>query len=295
MEDKLFAFNYTRNRDKAIANLISIIDGMLADGELTETEVLYLDTWLLDSEVLQSNKLISLLAGRLRAILSDGIVSNEELNDLKELLPSIQRQLMDMPNVDLYSSESDMHLLSGLCKGLISDKILTDSEIRYLDWWITQNSALKNDYPGKELYTLIKDITADKVITKDESETLHNALKVFTGCDLNSGVVDGLATRLPIDEISTLVFNGKNFCLTGTFVSGVRSILSKKIEDAGGFVQDTITKKMHFLVIGTGSSRDWRYSSHGRKIEKAISYRDNYDVPLKIIGEETLLQFLPSS
>ncbi len=295
MEDKLFAFNYARNRDKAIANLISIIDGLLADGELNDSEILYLETWLLDSEILQGNKVVSLLIDRLRDILADGKISADEISDLKEFLPLFQRQLMDMPNVDLYSTESDMHLLSGLCKGLIADKYLSESEIRYLDWWITQNAALKNDYPGKELYSLIKEIMADKIITADESAALYNALVLFTGCDLDSGVVDGLATRLPVDQLTDLELQGATFCLTGVFVSGTRAKVSERIVGAGGSVLDNITKKMQYLVIGTGSSRDWMFSSHGRKIEKAINYRDKEGVPLKIIGEETLLEFLPST
>ncbi|EOK6384613.1 NAD-dependent DNA ligase, partial [Escherichia coli] len=50
-----------------------------------------------------------------------------------------------------------------------------------------------------------------------------------------------------------------------------------------------------FLVIGTLSSRDWKFSSHGRKIEKAISYRDDNGAKLKIISEEMLFDALPSS
>ena len=39
MEDALYAFNYTQNRDKLFANLISIIDGIIADGVVREEEV----------------------------------------------------------------------------------------------------------------------------------------------------------------------------------------------------------------------------------------------------------------
>lgn len=41
--------------------------------------------------------------------------------------------------------------------------------------------------------------------------------------------------------------------------------------------------------------RDWKFSSHGRKIEKAISYRDDNGAKLKIISEEMLFDALPSS
>jgi len=295
MEDKLFVFNYKRNRDKLVTNLISIIDGILADGEVNETEVLYLGAWLLEAKMLERNACIKLLKHRIESVLNDGKVTQDELLEIKKLLPKIQSDLMDLPSLDLYSTESDLNLLTGLCKGLISDKSLSDEEIRYLDWWITQNAALKNDYPGKDLYVLIKNILEDGAITSEESETLHSAIVAFTGCDLESGVVDGLSTRLPIDLIESIDFKEKNFCLTGEFFSGKRSVISDRITKMGGKVQDNINKNLDYLIIGMGSSRDWRFASHGRKIEKAIAYRDESLIPIKILGEETLLKHLPAA
>ncbi|UIM99589.1 BRCT domain-containing protein [Yersinia ruckeri] len=295
MKDKLFAFNYTRNRDKLLNNLIGIIDGILADSQVNENEVLYLDTWLLEAQTLEQNKCIKLLKLRLQSVLDRDKVIFEELLEIKKLLPKIQTELMDLPALDLYSTEADLHLLTGLCKGLISDKVLSDKEIRYLDWWITQNLSLINEYPGKILYNLIKEILKDGVITQDESEALYGAIVSFTGCDLNSGFVDGLSTRLPVDQIEKIDLLGKNFCLTGEFFTGKRCVVSKLIEQSGGVIQDGVSKKLDYLIVGMGSSRNWKYSSHGRKIEKAMSYRDEDSLPIKIVGEETLIKFLPTT
>ncbi|BEN40808.1 BRCT domain-containing protein [Serratia marcescens] len=293
MEDKLYVFNYTQNRDKLFANLISIIDGIVADGIVKDEEILYLDTWLLEAEQIIRNGVIKSLSARVAAILADGVVTSEEREELKHQLYGIQKEILDIPDVDFYSVESDLHLLNGLCKGLISDRDLSEHEIKYLDWWLTQNGALKNNYPGRELYTLVKDILSDGVITPEESATLHKALVDFTGCDLESGVVDGLATRLPVDTDFSPDINGKVFCLTGVFMAGKRSIVEERVKAAGGHVIGNITKKLDYLVIGTLSSRDWKFSSHGRKIEKAISYRDEEGAKLKIISEENLFDLLP--
>ncbi|UYU03032.1 BRCT domain-containing protein [Serratia marcescens] len=293
MEDKLYVFNYTQNRDKLFANLISIIDGIVADGIVKDEEILYLDTWLLEAEQIIRNGVIKSLSARVAAILADGVVTSEEREELKHQLYGIQKEILDIPDVDFYSVESDLHLLNGLCKGLISDKDLSEHEIKYLDWWLTQNGALKNNYPGRELYALVKDILSDGVITPEESATLHKALVDFTGCDLESGVVDGLATRLPVDTDFSPEINGKVFCLTGVFMVGKRSIVEERVKAAGGHIIGNITKKLDYLVIGTLSSRDWKFSSHGRKIEKAISYRDEEGAKLKIISEENLFDLLP--
>ncbi|HGE8298872.1 TPA: BRCT domain-containing protein [Serratia marcescens] len=293
MEDKLYVFNYTQNRDKLFANLISIIDGIVADGIVKDEEILYLDTWLLEAEQIIRNGVIKSLSARVAAILADGVVTSEEREELKHQLYGIQKEILDIPDVDFYSVESDLHLLNGLCKGLISDRDLSEHEIKYLDWWLTQNGALKNNYPGRELYALVKDILSDGVITPEESATLHKALVDFTGCDLESGVVDGLATRLPVDTDFSPEIDGKVFCLTGVFMAGKRSIVEERVKAAGGHVIVNITKKLDYLVIGTLSSRDWKFSSHGRKIEKAISYRDEEGAKLKIISEENLFDLLP--
>lgn len=293
MEDKLYVFNYTRNRDKLFNNLISIIDGILSDGVVRDSEILYLDTWLLEAGEIIQNGVIKGLSSRISKILADGIITDAERQELKSHLIDIQRDILDIPEIDFFSTESDLHLLSGLCKGLISDKKLADEEIRYLDWWLTQNGMLKNNYPGKELYTLVKDILKDGKITAEESQILHKALVDFTGCDLESGVVDGLSTRLPVDSDTDIKLEGQVFCLTGVFLAGKRSHVEDIVKRSSGLISDSVTKKIDYLVIGTLSSRDWRFSSHGRKIEKAITYRDNDGVDLKIISEEMLFDALP--
>ena len=70
-------------------------------------------------------------------------------------------------------------------------------------------------------------------------------------------------------------------------------MVEERIKSAGGKISNGITQKLDFLVVGTLSSRDWKFSSHGRKIEKAVSYRDDNGAKLKIISEEMLFGVLP--
>ncbi|WP_318826010.1 BRCT domain-containing protein [Providencia sp. PROV252] len=289
------AFNYKQNRDKLFANLISIIDGVLSDNELSDSEILYITTWLSDSEQISDNPFVVLLQERIARVLEDGIITADEREELKNTLLEVQRSIIDMPNIDLYSKESDINLLNGLCKGIIADRQLGFDEINYLDWWLTQNGMLKRNYPGKHLYELIKTIKEDGIIDKNESEILYKALVDFSGTDLDSGVVDGLSCHLPCDDIDNFDISGVSICLTGNFLTGKRSLVSKMIEDAGGKVIDRVTQSADYLVIGALSSRDWRYSSHGRKIEKAIEDRDSGKSSIKITTEDILMKFLPAS
>lgn len=289
------AFNYKRNRDKLFANLISIIDGVLSDNELSDSEILYLTTWLSDSEQIGNNAFVMLLQERISRALEDGVITEEERKNLKQTLLDVQRSIMDMPNIDLYSKESDINLLNGLCKGIVADRQLGIEEINYLDWWLTQNGMLKNNYPGKHLYELVKTIKEDGVIDQGESDLLYKALVDFSGTDLDSGVVDGISSQLPCDAIDSLNITGATVCLTGNFITGKRSLISKMIEEAGGKVIDRVTQSANYLVIGALSSRDWRYSSHGRKIEKAIEDRDSGKSIVKITTEDILIKSLPTT
>ncbi|VTN08209.1 Uncharacterised protein [Raoultella terrigena] len=84
MEDKLYVFNYKQNRDKLFTNLISIIDGVLADGIIKDSEVLYLDTWLLEANQIINNGVIKGLSARVSDILYDGKVTSEENTNLRK-------------------------------------------------------------------------------------------------------------------------------------------------------------------------------------------------------------------
>ena len=58
----------------------------------------------------------------------------------------------------------------------------------------------------------------------------------------------------------------------------------------GAETNSSVNKSVDYLVIGTLASRDWLYTSHGRKIEKALLIkREGCDI--KVITERTLLKY----
>lgn len=282
------AFNYSKNRDKAIANLINIIEGMTCDGKVSEKEMLFLDTWLLESEILSQNYYVNCIREKISDILSDGVVEQFELCELKELLLEMQRGLMDTPNIDLYSTDSDKHLLEGLCKGVASDYYLSDKEINYLNWFLSSNIALKRNYPGKHLYSLVQAILSDGVITEDERTLLLQEITALTGSNISEGIVDGYSTTSPVDIIDIDEFypEDSKVCLTGKFLCGSRRQCEADLIKLGCKISDRVTQDLDYLIIGALSSKDWKFQSFGRKIEQAIDYRDNKGIPLKILSEE---------
>ena len=58
----------------------------------------------------------------------------------------------------------------------------------------------------------------------------------------------------------------------------------------GAQTNSSINKSVNYLVIGTLASRDWLYTSHGSKIEKALLLKRGGS-EIKVIAELRLLKY----
>ena len=68
-------------------------------------------------------------------------------------------------------------------------------------------------------------------------------------------------------------------------------IPSAKISLLGMEGGTRITKKLNYLIIGAYATDAWIHSSYGRRIEKALRYRDK-GVPISIVSEERWGKFV---
>jgi len=182
--------------------------------------------------------------------------------------------------------------LLGICSGLLADGHLSDEEIRFLDTWLADNGDIAYSWPGEVIVKRIRDVLADGVVTEDERDYLKSTLSDLIGGTLEeSGATSGVSTRLPIDEVEEILIEGNSFCFTGSFLYGTRNACHKAIEERGGTASGSVKVSLNYLVIGTLASREWAHTSHGRKIEKAIDYK-NKGRQISIISEEQWVTFL---
>ena len=132
----------------------------------------------------------------------------------------------------------------------------------------------------------------DGVLDEDEGRELRDALMGWTGV----GGLDGEASKsalLPLDpEPRTVHIAGSVFVFTGTGVFGVRKMMHAATTQAGGTVQSNITMQTNFVVLGTYVTPAWIHESFGRKIEKAMEYRDRKGTGLRIVHEEDWMHAL---
>lgn len=91
MTDSARAGQYLGQRinEKQTHELIGIARGMLADGHLNDAEIDFIHRWLVANESARSNPLLSLLLQRLEEAMADGVISDDERNDLDSTLRAL--------------------------------------------------------------------------------------------------------------------------------------------------------------------------------------------------------------
>ncbi|MCU7844678.1 MAG: BRCT domain-containing protein [Candidatus Thiodiazotropha sp. (ex Monitilora ramsayi)] len=174
--------------------------------------------------------------------------------------------------------------LIGLSKGLVADGKVDQSEAEFLQTWLIQNSQASDNPIILNLLAKVDAMLADGFLDSEESLELLGLLHRFTGEPSIPGELAKTST-LPVDDpLPDVAFEGRLFLFTGTCAYGTRKQCQKAVESLGGVNAKGVTQKLDYLVLGTYVTDSWAHESYGRKIEKAMEYR-NAGVPLSIITE----------
>ena len=176
--------------------------------------------------------------------------------------------------------------LLGMGRGLIADGKVNQDEAEALLAFLEAQADLPQEPLALELREQVRGMLADGVLDEEESARLYGTLGELVGGEQALGECLR-ATTLPLDKPAPAVeFAGRKFCLTGNF-SGDRKECEADIEAKGGTVQNYVSGKTDYLVIGEYASPAWKQSSYGGKIEKAVELKAA-GKSVKIISEETL-------
>ena len=273
-------FNFRRNREKAAFALRGLLQGVVADKKLGSQELLFLDAWLRSQQRLDSGDVVDLL-DLISDILADGVVTADELDELQELINDI----IKYGEASSIEVEASINELLGLLSGIVADGEVTKSELHSLKDWLEKNDQIADHWPANEITNRIRQVLADGIITPDELEDLRDTLKHICGHEFDeSGSADGGVAEVFSDDPADFDHDGQTMCFTGKFVCGTRSAVENVAKERGANIVKNVTKKTNVLVIGTIASRDWRFTSHGRKIEKALSLQRD-EVPIVILSE----------
>lgn len=196
--------------------------------------------------------------------------------------------------MDIYSRFNSKNIkdrqtdtLIGLSKGLVADGKVNQAEAEFLLSWLIQNNQVSDSPIIENLLIKVHSMLEDDFLDDDESAELLSILKLISGDASEIGELSK-TSHLPIDSPEPAIdFNNKTFMFTGTCAFGTRKQCKQAIEDLGGINSKgkDITKSLNYLVLGKYVTDSWAHESFGRKIEKAMEYRDK-GVPIVIITEE---------
>jgi len=78
-----------RNLTRAVQSLLGICTGLIADSQLTDVEIRFLDAWLRDHQEVTTVWPGSIIATRVRDVLADGIITEDERAYLLDTLTSV--------------------------------------------------------------------------------------------------------------------------------------------------------------------------------------------------------------
>jgi NAD-dependent DNA ligase len=185
--------------------------------------------------------------------------------------------------------------LIGICAGLVADGHLNDQEIAFLSTWLTTNTELRSTWPGEVVYARVSDALKDGHVSQEEREHLLITLQQLAGGAFSeTGALPDGSSELGFDIPAEIQFASRVFCFTGQFLYGTRSVCEKAVASLSAQYASTVTKQTNYLVVGAMASRDWKNTSHGLKIEKAMNMkRDGCD--LLVISEEIWVNALSNS
>jgi NAD-dependent DNA ligase len=182
--------------------------------------------------------------------------------------------------------------LIGICRGVGADEIVTQKEAEYLIQWLQEHREAADTYPMNILYRRLSEMLSDGILDEEESRELLDIIKQLTGENKLELTGQTASSDLPLDRPAPdVTIAGSNFVFTGVFTIGTRKKCEEIVDSLGGKVQKRVTHATNYLVVGDIGSEHWVHSTHGRKIEKALEYKNAGD-DIAIISENHWIKYI---
>jgi hypothetical protein len=83
------AFGFTHQKEKALNGLRGILAGIVADEEVSEKELLFLDAWLKSQQYLANHDDVVGILQQVGDILQDGVITPEELAGMQSAIAAL--------------------------------------------------------------------------------------------------------------------------------------------------------------------------------------------------------------
>lgn len=269
--------------EKAVNTLIGLVEGIAIDANINDAEVSFLQSWL-DGQRLRAHKHpFNELIPVVESAIADGVLTAEEKADIQWLCNRLTA-------AEYFNrATADMQRLHSLVAGIGADGHISVEEVRGLSAWLQENEHLKTCWPYDEIESLVTTVLADGKIDPKE----HAVLMLFFGefvaildnkTVVNPHVMEGTSLVGLCAVCPEIRFSDSVFCLTGASHKYSRRDFEALISELGGMATGSVSKKVHYLVVGADGNPCWAYACYGRKVERAVELRKEGH-PIVIVHE----------
>ncbi len=246
---------------KDLQDLTGILKGVKSDNVINIEESKSLLNWLKETEYMHHLSPYSEIKILLNSALSLEVFDNEEIEDILWLIGNFLNR--EKPYFDIVTRE--VQELQGIIKGIIIDKHVNEKELNFVRNWIEKKKHLRGIYPFDNLLVFIDNLLEDDVVDEVENEkALEFCNAILTGSPLSK-----IKQESESEKNIEILIQEKTFCITGESIHHPRKIIAQKIELYGGFVANSVTKNLDYLLICDERNSCWAFKNYGRKIEKA--------------------------
>lgn len=260
---------------KAVNTLGGIIEGILLDGEVNAEEVEELRQWALEHEYLVTKEPFREILELVHGALADGTITVEELEDVQWVCNKFKLEGSYYDSIT-----ASLQQLQGLCHGILADGHVNEAELAGLRTWMREHFYLARLYPFDEIHSILHFIMENGRAGDDELLMLKAIFLQYANIrveTVRASLVEEVGHTYQIKGFCAVapevVFEGRRFCFTGESGRATRSQLQSYISQMGGIPQNNVTKDLDFLIVGDAGSEAWAFSCYGRKVEKALEYR----------------------
>lgn len=257
--------------EKVFNTLIGLIEGIVIDAKINDAEMGFLQTWLDAQRARAQKHPFNEIVPLLDQAIADGVLSSGGKDDILWLC----KRLTASEYLD--AATADMQRLQSLVAAISSDGSVSVDELCGLADWLLENEHLKTCWPYDEIESLVSGVLEDGKINPAE----HAMLMAFFGEFVS--VLDNKVVSARSREGATVVglcavcpeirFPDSVFCLTGSSHKYSRQDFAAVIADRGGTAVGSVSKKVHYLVIGADGNPCWAYACYGREVERAVELR----------------------
>lgn len=272
---------------KDLNTLYGLVVGIQADGDINDSEIELLRAWIGSVSTLQTKAPYNKFVAKINAILSDGMVTTEEAEDLIWLC----KNYLDYNQNPYYNIiTSSTQQLGGFLAGISADQTINVKELTALGNWSSENASLFKTWPFDTLLPAIERIQAERHLSVNDHSELLRFCQAITSIKPAEREKVNIPVKLP-EQQAPILIQESTFCFTGESSRYSRKELAQIVEMYGGIAADSVTAKLHYLVICDVRNPAWAFEMYGRKVEKAMNMKKKGAGP-EVVFEEDLFAAL---